>query len=106
VSASARAAMFLPGIVVTFFAAAPVAESQHPARGRRLGYLGTVSPALAAPLLQAFREGLRELGYVEGENIAIEYRYAEGKPERLAELAAGLIRMNVAIIVAGETQAA
>ena len=49
--------------------------------------------------LEAFRQGLRELGYVEGQNIAIEYRFAEGQPERLPALAAELVRLKVDVIV-------
>src|SRR5207244_3584263 len=51
--------------------------------------------------IESFRQGLRELGYVEGQNIAIEYRFAEGRPERLPALAAELVRLKVDVIVAG-----
>ena len=52
------------------------------------------------PRIEAFRQGLRALGYVEGKNILIDYRYAEGKPERLPALTAELLQLNVDIIVA------
>jgi putative ABC transport system substrate-binding protein len=68
----------------------------------RIGYLsGNVDSVNAA----AFREGLRELGYVEGQNIAVEYRFAEGKYERLPGLAAGLVDLRVSVIVASTTPA-
>jgi len=64
----------------------------------RIGFLGD-SPAAFAEPMEAFRQGLRDLGYVEGRNIAIEYRWAEGKPERMRELAEELVRLKVDVIV-------
>jgi putative ABC transport system substrate-binding protein len=61
----------------------------------------TNSPSTFPGRIEAFRHGLRELGYVEGKNITIEYRYAEGKPDRLPALAAELLRLKVEIIVSG-----
>jgi putative ABC transport system substrate-binding protein len=78
-----------------------VAEAQQPAKVPRIGFLTTPSPTAAAYYLEAFREGLRELGYVEGKTIAIEYRFAEGRPERLPALAAELVRLKVDVIVTG-----
>ena len=66
---------------------------------RRIGFLGLSTPTAWAPRVDAFRAGLRELGYVEGKNIAIEYRFAEGQYERLPELAAELVRLKVDVIV-------
>jgi putative ABC transport system substrate-binding protein len=88
------------------FFSAP-AESQSPARVPRIGYLdgGWPTPE-SQDLLNAFRLGLREFGYIEGRNIAIEYRWAEGDYERLPELAGELARLKVDIIVAGVAQAA
>jgi len=75
-----------------------LAEAQQPpAKSARLGYLSF--RAGASPLDEAFRQGLRELGYVEGQNIAIEYRYADFKPDRAAALAAELVRLNLDVIV-------
>jgi putative ABC transport system substrate-binding protein len=76
------------------------AAAQPPAKVARIGIL---SPAAAAstPLSEAIRQGLHELGYVEGQNIVIEYRFAEGRDERLADLAAELVRLKVDVIVAG-----
>jgi putative tryptophan/tyrosine transport system substrate-binding protein len=65
-----------------------------------IGFLHSASPGPYAHLLAAFREGLRETGYVEGKNVAIEYRWAEGRYDRLPALAAELVRLNVALIAA------
>jgi putative tryptophan/tyrosine transport system substrate-binding protein len=69
----------------------------------RIGYLGLATPAAMSPLLDALRAGLRERGYVEGKNIAIEYRWAQGRYERLGALAAELVRLKVAMILAQGT---
>ena len=72
---------------------------QPPAKMPRIGLLMGGSPASTAPLVDAFRLGLRELGYTEGQNIAIEYRYAQGRTEVLPDLAGDLVRSKVNIIV-------
>jgi ABC transporter substrate binding protein len=72
----------------------------------RVGYLGDSSPALEQQLVGAFRQGLRDLGYVDGQNVAIEYRPAEGKLERLPALAAELVRLKVDVIVTLATSGA
>ena len=77
------------------------AEAQQPTKIPRIGYLIVAFPSTAAAATEAFRQGLRELGYVEGKNIVIEYRYAEGKLDRLAALAAELVRLQVDVIVSG-----
>ena len=66
----------------------------------RLGFLIASSAPVQQPRLEAFRQGLRALGYIDGKNIFIEYRYADGKPERLPELAAELLQLKVDIILA------
>jgi hypothetical protein len=71
-----------------------------------IGYLGAGSPAPAASMLAIFRQALAEAGYVEGRNVAIEYRFAEGQYDRLPALAAELVRRQVAVIVAVPTPAA
>ena len=75
------------------------AHAQQPTKSYRIGMLETISAALNAPHLDAFRKGLRELGYVEGKNYTIEYRSAEGRAERFPELAAELVRIGVDLIV-------
>src|SRR5882724_5890357 len=82
-------------------------EAQQPsAKIPRIGYLATASAATELPYIEAFRLGLRELGYVEGKNINIEYRYAEGRFERLPELAEELVRLKVEILVVPSATAA
>jgi putative tryptophan/tyrosine transport system substrate-binding protein len=78
-----------------------LAEAQQPKKVPRIGFLTATSASSQASRLDAFRQGLRELGYVEGKNIVIEYRYAEEKLERLPALAAELVRLKVAVIVTG-----
>ncbi len=74
-------------------------EAQQPKNVPRIGYLATVSRSAIAVRIEAFRKGLRELGYVEGKNIVIEWRFAEGKLDRLPALAAELVRLKVDVIV-------
>ena len=81
------------------------AEAQPASRLPRIGFLGNSTAALEANLVGPFRDGLRDLGYVEGENILLEYRWAEGKYERFPELISDLIRLHVAIIVTAGTPA-
>jgi putative tryptophan/tyrosine transport system substrate-binding protein len=81
------------------FALCVSAEAQQPGKVSRIGYLITSSPSAIAPRMDAFQQGLRELGYIEGQNIVIERRHAEGKLDRLPELAAELVRLNVDVIV-------
>ena len=83
---------------------AVVAEAQQPAKVWRIGVLVSTSPSLTASRDEALRQGLRELGYVEGHNIIMEYRYAEGKLDRLPNLAADLVRLKVDVIVTGGTR--
>jgi putative ABC transport system substrate-binding protein len=71
-----------------------------------IGFLNGGSPAEYAPMVAAFREGLKEIGYVEGQNVAIEFRWAEGKYERLSALGTDLVRRQVAMIAATSTPAA
>jgi putative ABC transport system substrate-binding protein len=78
-----------------------VATAQQPTKVPRIGFLLATSPSAISARVEAFRQGLRELGYVEGKNIVIEWRYAEGKLDRLLALAAELVRLKVDIIVTG-----
>ena len=84
---------------------APLAAAQPPAKVPRIGYLGSGSPSAGAPLLEAFRQGLRELGYVEGQNLFIDYRWGEGRPERFPALAGELINLRVGVIVTASNPA-
>ena len=77
------------------------AEAQQAKKVPRIGFLTAASPSSVAARIEAFRQGLRELGYVEGKNIVIEYRYAAGKLERQSALAAELVHLKVDIIVTG-----
>jgi putative ABC transport system substrate-binding protein len=86
-------------LVVAVVVVAAIAEAQQPKKVSRIGYLSSFDPASDSDGTEAIRLALRELGYVEGQNIATEYRYAEGKLDRLPELAAELVRLKVDIIV-------
>jgi putative tryptophan/tyrosine transport system substrate-binding protein len=91
-------------IFVTLATCGAVALAQHSKKIPRIGFLSATSPATISARTEAFRQGLRELGYAEGKNIVIEFRYAEGKVDRLPALAAELVRLNVeAILTAGPT---
>src|SRR5437762_8261392 len=87
-------------LLITLLLGTVPAEAQQPAaKVPRIGFLGATYPSTNAARIEGFRQGLHELGYLEGKNIVIEYRWAEGKPERLPDLAAELVRRKVAIIV-------
>ena len=86
-------------VAVVLLALGVIAEAQQPKKVPRIGYLSSVDPASESTRSEAIRLALRELGYIEGQNIAIEYRYAEGKRDRAPELAAELVRLKVDIIV-------
>ena len=75
------------------------AEAQQPTKVPRIGFLAATKPAAVAARVAAFRQGLRELGYAEGKNIVVDYRYAEGNADRERELAAELVRLKVDVIV-------
>src|SRR5438094_8539734 len=79
------------------------AEAQQPGKVPRMGFLSPFSPSATAIWLQTFRQGLHDLGWVEGKNINVEYRYAEGRNDRLPDLAADLVHLKVDIIVTAVT---
>src|SRR5436190_19984865 len=81
------------------------ARAQQPAMPV-IGFLGSESPDPFASRLRAFREGLRETGYIEGRNVTIEFRWVEGQYDRLPEMAADLVRHQVSVIVANGPSAA
>jgi len=86
-------------LVIAFVMCGAVAQAQQSKKVPRIGYLTVASLSSNVARVEAFRQGLRELGYVEGKNIAIEWRSAEGKFERQGELAAELVRLKVDVIV-------
>ena len=94
--------MFLGTLAGGLLAVPLAAEAQQAAKVPRIGYLA-VQPAANPHLHEAFRQGLRDLGYVEGRNVVTEYREAEGKPERLPALAAELVALKVDVLVAQPT---
>ena len=95
-----------PVAAVLLLLIAPLAGDAQPlAKFARVGVL-TLAVAPSTPLAEAFRQGLREYGYVEGQNLAFEYRYAEGRADRLPALAAELVRLKVDVIVTESNMAA
>ena len=88
--------LLLPALLPTGFS-----DAQQPKNVPRIGYLSSRNRASESARAEGMRLALRELGYIEGQNIAIEYRYAEGRPDRAAEHAAELVRLKVDIIVVG-----
>jgi ABC-type uncharacterized transport system substrate-binding protein len=95
---------FLGTLTGAFLAAPLAAEAQQAGKVYRIGFLRVTSPSDRPHLLDAFRQGLRELGWVEGQNIIIDYRYAEDRVDRLPGLAAELVRLKVDLIVSAGTQ--
>src|SRR5215470_713179 len=88
-------------VVLIVFALCASVEAQQPKKVPRIGCLSSYGPVIDSGHIEAFRRGMRELGYEEGKNITIEYRYAEDNLERLADLAAEFVRLRVDVIVAG-----
>jgi putative ABC transport system substrate-binding protein len=86
-------------IALTFAFSGAGAWAQQPKKVSRIGYLSTTDPARESARFELIRLALRERGYIEGQNIAIEYRYTEGNPDRAPELATELVRLKVDIIV-------
>jgi len=95
----ARRRQFLITAGALLVAPLPGFAQQPAAAIPRIGFLGVSTPAAWASRIEAFRAGLRDLGYVEGKNIVIEFRYAQGQFERLPQLAAELVRLKVDVIV-------
>ena len=93
---------FIVALALSVLAAPFAVYAQPPTKVHRIGYFSYGSPLPEfAHHLEAFRQGLRELGYVEGQNLVNEYRYAEGSDERLHDLAAELVQLQVEVIVVG-----
>ena len=97
----AQHSVFVVSLCAVLIALCGSAEAQQPKNVPRIGFLSAVSPSTISARLDAFRQGLRELGYVEGKNIVIEWRSAEGKSDRLPGLAAELVRLKVDLVVSG-----
>lgn len=95
----AMATILCLSLTIAMVVAGSIAEAQQPQKIRRIGYLSPQTPAREAARAETIRSALRELGYVEGQNILIEYRYANGHRDRQPELAAELVRLNVDVIV-------
>jgi putative ABC transport system substrate-binding protein len=93
-------------LVCSFPATLRAAEAQPRAKVPRIGFLGSSSPAPYEPIIDALRQGLRELGWVEGHNVTFEFRWAEGELERLPALATALARLEVDVLVTQGTPAA
>jgi putative ABC transport system substrate-binding protein len=89
----------VPILVAVILLTAVVTEAQQPTKIHRIGYLSSNDPATDSARAEGIRLALRELGYIEGQNIAIEYRYSEGKRDRFPDLAAELVHLKVDIIV-------
>src|SRR5262247_1249140 len=87
-------------LTALFSALCASAQAQQPKKVPRIGFLDNSTASGSAVLLEAFRQELRKLGWIEGKNITIEYRFAEQTPERLPELAADVVRLKVDLIVA------
>ena len=90
---------FIRRLATFFLTTASLAEAQQPKKVPRIGYLSATDPATESIRAEAIRLALRALGYIEGQNIVIEYRYAERKVDRAPELLAELVRLKVDLIV-------
>src|SRR2546422_351916 len=93
--------VFICSLLTVFLLTVSLAQAQQPGRIPRIGLLFAAPPSANSARIEALRQGLRELGYVEGKNIVIEWRYAEGKPERLPPLVNELVNLKVDVIVSG-----
>jgi putative ABC transport system substrate-binding protein len=100
-----RSRPFLLVLSVVLVCSAVAAQAQQQGKVARIGYLSALSASADRTHREAFGQGLRALGHVEGQNVVIEARYADGRFERLADLAAELVRLNVDVIVAAPTPA-
>src|SRR5262245_4351548 len=86
--------------------ARPLAAQAQQPTSPRIGFLSVARPDEYQPRIAAFRRGLQEYGYVEGQNVAIEYRWADGRSDRLSAMAADLVNRHVAVIAASSSPAA
>lgn len=100
------ARLLVPVVLILALLGGSVAGAQPPSKVARIGYLESGVAGPGAPLFEAFRQGLRDLGWVEGQTIALEVRAAQGKYDRLPDLAAELVRLKVDVLFASSTPAA
>ena len=104
VSKTTKRILFCVALVVSLLTLSFPAAAQQTKKVPSIGFLSASSPSAIATRTEALRQGLRELGYVEGKNIVIEYRYSEGKPDRLPDLVAELIRLKIDVILSAGGQ--
>jgi len=90
---------FVAALLYAALAGPPFVDAQQASKIPRIGYISGATPATGGPLVEAFKQGLRELGYVEGKTYVLEVRYSEGRSERLPELAHELVGRKVDVIV-------
>jgi ABC-type uncharacterized transport system substrate-binding protein len=102
----AKAFIIVAAFTISVLITPSASQAQHRGHVPRVGYLGTSSASLEPELVKAFREGLRDRGYVEGENIFIEYRWAEGNYQRFPDLVADLLKLKVDLILTAGTPGA
>ncbi len=101
-----KAAWLVVGLGLALLTAPTAPDTQAQQKVRRIGLLLSTTPSAASHVTAAFSEALRELGHVEGKNVTLEYRWAEGRAERFPELAADLVRLKVDVIVTSSSPAA
>src|SRR5690349_7537579 len=94
-----RVSLAVASLILLSGCGPPFTPFAPPARLRRVGWLESGTATSNARNLEAFRDGLRDLGYIEGQHIAIDFRYADGREERLPDLAGELVRDNVEVIL-------
>lgn len=102
----AKAFIIVVAFTISVLITPSASQAQHRGHVPRVGYLGTSSASLESELVKAFREGLRDHGYVEGQNIVIEYRWAEGNYQRFPALVADLLKLKVDLILTAGTPGA
>ncbi len=101
-SAMKKASASLAAVVAVLLAVAVIAQAQQPAKVPRIGYLSRTGDSKnPGPQVEGFRQGLRDLGYIEGKNILVEYRYIEGKSDSIPSIATELVQLKVDVLVLG-----
>src|SRR4249920_2282135 len=98
--------LLISSVCALLFALNVPAHAQQPKKVARIGYLTAQSAVAEQPRLEAFRQALRALGYVDGQNVVIEFRHTDGKFERLPDVAAELVRLKVDVLITTATNGA